>query len=706
MGIPGIIKGWLERKNYPGVILTGLPQWVSSISFDLPSLLHICAQINYAYDDYRNEKRLEEISKMSDQQLKTEYFNLIGSTIMSVIVKCMGDQTRPIDYLVLAIDGVVPLAKMQQSRVRRYGGAYSDSKKDPDERSRFNSHWLTPGTKLMFELDLFLLEWIKKNASRLPSKVIYSGHMVPSEGEHKIFDLMRTRPDIYDHTKVHMVYGLDADLIMLSAESPVPFIQLIREDYNKIIDIFNLRKVLRYELSPSSDQISPTVVDDFVLIMFLMGNDFLPKGPALEHMREGIDRLFDVYKSLSLPIVDPVNKDIIYDHLIKFLESAAAAEPDLMNDIAKQETKYPSRMIEYAITKIQKVGDNGEQTFERVFDFSKFRNSWYQNALGIRCSEEFEDLVTESDVDVSDIKSTVKGVEYMCRSYLKGLFWVLKYYTKGPSAVNNFYMYPFTHAPLICDLVAVAKKYKPDIEKLLWSPDDPQMTVFHQQLIVFPISSLSIAAPEIRSLFKRKSSIRDLMPTKFIVEKDGKNSDLKFIKIVPPSDPYRVHNSLIDIVPKMTERRYKVIFGRHKSLLIDLSPLQMDGPTQGTLRKQLESIIYPTRGKGRGSGSRSIRGRDRGRGRTESRVIESSERGSRGRISRGRGVGTRGRIREPPVKGSRSEGYTPKSITSSVPPTEKQPSTRGRGRGTRSEGYAPKSISGSEGSKWGTKMLM
>lgn len=81
---------------------------------------------------------------------------------------------------------MAPGAKMQQQRGRREKSALSASSNEIFDRNA-----ITPGTKFMMELDNYIIRFISTNRDLLPKKVIYSGHLVPGEGEHKIIDYYR-----------------------------------------------------------------------------------------------------------------------------------------------------------------------------------------------------------------------------------------------------------------------------------------------------------------------------------------------------------------------------------------------------------------------------------------------------------------------------------------------------------------------------------
>src|SRR5579883_1116223 len=221
MGIP-FLYSWLKRKNYRAVLQRGVPQYVSSLLIDMNGMIHAVAQQVYAYGEGENPERRKLIEKADPQILEAEYYQALANKLSEVIT-----QVQPRDTLVLAVDGVAPQAKIAQQRQRRYKAAKEatakeitstkegkvSTRKKADTHIPFSSNAITPGTEFMQRLDNFLQRWIVSASRNLPPKVIYSSHMVPEEGEHKLFQLIRNG-EVTSRmgNGSHVVYGMDADL--------------------------------------------------------------------------------------------------------------------------------------------------------------------------------------------------------------------------------------------------------------------------------------------------------------------------------------------------------------------------------------------------------------------------------------------------------------------------------------------------------------
>ena len=123
-------------------------------------------------------------------------------------------EVQPSKGIYIAIDGVVPMAKMKQQRLRRFKSAWltehglaEGQTPEKSNAPKWDTNAITPGTAFMTKLRKAL----EKAAA--PSWTISSSDE-PGEGEHKIMERIRSMP--FPAASSHAVYGMDADLVVLS----------------------------------------------------------------------------------------------------------------------------------------------------------------------------------------------------------------------------------------------------------------------------------------------------------------------------------------------------------------------------------------------------------------------------------------------------------------------------------------------------------
>jgi 5'-3' exoribonuclease 1 len=631
MGVPKFYA-WLKKQGYEGVLINkgfkGMK--VSSFLFDLNGLIHKAAQIVYAYGEWHNEKKIEQIKTMDSRLLESQFHQELGKLLLESIA-----DVNPQEILVLAVDGVAPQAKITQQRQRRFRSAMENS-----SGPVFDSNCITPGTDFMFRLDAFVKGWIKSNQWRLPSTVIYSSHMVPGEGEHKIIDMMRDGRIHGDGA--HVIYGMDADLIMLGLLAPINNIYLAREDIHDVISIDNLRGALvdRLAVNGIIDENTVTeTIQSFVVMTFLIGNDFLPHMPALEDLEHSMNELFHVYRTVNRPLV--TDFDINWENMGLFFTELARDEPILLTNEAKRIVTYPSRFLQMASQKIdiinpERLDNSGfgigvNVTNQIEFNYPLFRGLWYQNVFAPKGNSDIFRLFLPT---VNFFDPTVEEILVMCGEYLKGIAWVFHYYTRGQKGVNINYVYRYHHAPLISDLALVTSA-PVNVTGYLYEQGQVMLNPVHQLLAVLPSKSKTFLPENVQYLMTENSPIADLYPLTAIIERDGKDGSWQGVVLIP----FININRIIEAVSTISFS-HKVVtqfsIGTEHTFIrnVELEPLIQKEQQFRQMLAQQRQLMYGNResnstsnfqhkGRGRGGGGGRGGGRGNGRGRGRGRVEDS-----------------------------------------------------------------------------------
>ncbi|KAK4159378.1 hypothetical protein QBC43DRAFT_130749 [Cladorrhinum sp. PSN259] len=324
MGVPKFFR-WLSER-YPAISQliaeNRIPEF-DCLYLDMNGIIHNCTH-----------KDSDDVSfRMTEEEMFIAIFNYIEHLFGKI---------KPKTLFFMAIDGVAPRAKMNQQRARRFRTALDAERarekavregKELPKEEPFDSNCITPGTAFMAKLTMQLKYFINKKVSEdkdwQQPQIVLSGHEVPGEGEHKIMEYIRNARAQADYNPNvrHCLYGLDADLIMLGLLSHDPHFCLLREEVTfgrnqkhkskelehqnfYLMHLCIVREYLELEFQelkrPGAMSFPfdmEKVIDDFILMAFFVGNDFLPNLPRF-HINEGaLATMFRIYKEV-LPKCD------------------------------------------------------------------------------------------------------------------------------------------------------------------------------------------------------------------------------------------------------------------------------------------------------------------------------------------------------------------------------------------------------------------
>lgn len=535
MGIPRFAK-WIFTNKRRQLTISHIPNNIASLSFDVNSIIHGCAQIVYGYGDAETDQRKLAIENLTDQQLEAELFKLISDTILRI-----SQRVNPKNFLVLAVDGVAPLAKINQQRMRRYRPSASTGP------LRFDPNCITPGTDFMFRLDKYMQDWINANLSLLPEKVLYSNHLVPGEGEQKIFDYVRNF-EISGYG-AHIIHGLDADLIILSLISRLKGVYLIREKtlelnvFEKLISIEELRGYLEYRMR------TPTAIDDFAVLTFFLGNDFLPASPMFSgDMADTIEYLLDVYQVLRLPLTYPKEGMVDSKNLYRLIKLLAQGENERLKQVYQNLPKYGFKSLEMSMEKVL-----AENRLQFVLNKKDFRENWYLRMFSPPIDQLDLAFQLPENVYLKLFEPTEPRIKSVIQNFITGFMWTYRYYKLGTKSVSPNFCYTLGYAPLMEDVYQHYPKKVFPIQSNEVSISYA-LPVLKQMLSVLPPKSLKIIPRFLHPLYAVDSSISDMFPQKVVIDLDGKDAEHMGVVRIPCIEPVRLYNLNIDVPPEMQNR--------------------------------------------------------------------------------------------------------------------------------------------------------
>ena len=380
MGVPSYFSHIV--RDYGQIIkkLLSLPH-IDNLYMDCNSLI---------YDAVKNSPTYDKTKKIDYEK---ELINMVCKKIDYYV-----ESLKPRKRVFIAFDGVAPVAKLTQQRDRRYKSWYTAQLQREFEGKEYKESWntsaITPGTNFMKELNETVMNYfMAKNRTTIvgPEYIVSSSSEV-GEGEHKIFEYMRKYPEYHNPPDmVTLVYGLDADLIMLTLNHLhiTPNLYLFREtpEFIKSIDstldantdylldipelaasivkyIHNYGETSKTRQTPLAgeygkiginiennsklaitSEMMTNRIKDYIFICFLLGNDFLPHFPALNIRTVGIDVMLNVYRET----IGNTNTFLIngmtiqWGNFYKMIKHIADKEDELLMDEHKKRDKFAKR---------------------------------------------------------------------------------------------------------------------------------------------------------------------------------------------------------------------------------------------------------------------------------------------------------------------------------------------------------------------------
>uniref|UniRef100_A0A4W3HBT8 5'-3' exoribonuclease 1 n=1 Tax=Callorhinchus milii TaxID=7868 RepID=A0A4W3HBT8_CALMI len=536
-----------------------------NLYLDMNGIIHQCSHPNDEDVHFR----------ISEEKIFADIFHYVE--VLFRIIK-------PKKTFFMAVDGVAPRAKMNQQRGRRFRSAkeaeekikkaLEKGEKLPTE-ARFDSNCITPGTafmaRLQEQLKYFVNTKISTDRSWQGVVVYLSGHETPGEGEHKIMEFIRAeklKPD-HDPNTRHCLYGLDADLIILGLTSHEPNFSLLREEVRfggkksqrriaaveettfHLLHLSLMREYIDYEFSPIRDKICfefdlERIIDDWILMGFLVGNDFIPHLPHLHINHDALPLLYKTYIDVLPTLGGYINEGgtLNLEHFEKYLVKLSEFDREHFSEVfvdlkwfeSKVGTKYLNEAAGIAAEEARKCKKKN-----KVPDDSLFLAALDESDHDVE-ADNVSDIEVEDEDDLFETEfRQYKRVYYMSKMgvevvsdeflaqqaecYVQAIQWILHYYYHGVQSWSWYY--PFHYAPYLSDIRNIRKlKIKFDIGK----PFKP----FEQLLAVLPAASKDLLPKCYEYLMTdEESPIIEYYPPDFRTDLNGKAQEWEAVVLIP-----------------------------------------------------------------------------------------------------------------------------------------------------------------------------
>ena len=399
--------------------------------------------------------------------------------------------------LFIAVDGVVPMAKMKQQRLRRFKSIFMEPYELENGvkvfgQKSWDKNSITPGTLFMKKLHNALLDLCSKY-----TKWSISGYDEPGEGEHKVMNFIKS----YNDKATFLVYGLDADLILLSMlnsfDNTIYLMREVMEFNSVVLDTFDKEQFLYLNIEELKKQLfknpKKEYIEDYIMMMSLLGNDFVPHSISLTIKDGGYIILYNLlqkYHSTNMFLIK--DSKIQWNVLKLFIKEIYNQEDTLIEQMCKKKKQS------YAF----KGKTDYEQKMSSVYSLP---SKWFVE------SEIYNGTMIDGWKNIYYKRNEKDKILF---EYCKGLQWILDYYNGNP--IEFDWYYPYMYSPLWDDLYNYIDTQNHDVIYDIKPPITPDQ----QLALVLPVNSYNlIPDPKYKNFPIRYPH---LFPIKFGVHSLGK----------------------------------------------------------------------------------------------------------------------------------------------------------------------------------------
>jgi 5'-3' exonuclease len=559
-----------DRDNNPFLLL-----------LDLNGIIHTSCQKIYKYGSFEPKSLLKKSPPINSGEKDLLVFEDVLNSINLLITT-----TDPLE-IVLCIDGVAPISKQIQQRQRRFL-----SKKT---NGGFDSNCISPGTDFLYRLGIYLKTNIEKKLEEdwLGVETIYfMDSLVPGEGEHKLFDFLRSNQTTIIKKKFNIVVvGNDADLIMLSLLVSTLFLKenliyILREDLASkkldylLIDINEFKKnILNFAMDKPKFKHCDfeCVVCDFVILCFMVGNDFLPPIPLFNIFDGGLDLMMKYYFTtpgyISFKPRQPKNKKVGI-HPNSFGTDGTYPHAGMVSSDPERLSLSTQR-----VDKVKGIKIN----FKNLMGFyNHLLNVINPQAIQHYKTREYGfpnillDIASQKEISFMDISlhylksySIYHNInKKLVKSYLEEIKWIFNYYAYGGHTVDWKMYYPSQFAPSPVDLVNYLKKHscneltestKNPTNEICSVPTTFKIDPFFQLLCILPPHSADLLPKPLTKVLCEK--LEHFHPKEIHIDYEGKLNEWEGIPILPPlchDEILTVYNAYVNHCSQEDLKRNKI----------------------------------------------------------------------------------------------------------------------------------------------------